>query len=144
MTEIAANAAEDSATSATELVTSAERQLRAYVHVMEATILHANDEYQPNFRIEIKNYGQTPAYRVADDCTTSLALAGEPSFKLIEERTNYSDLGPSQTHVTTMLISDNAWTTLIKPAIERGVPFYVYGEVTYFEVFQIRTPLSHA
>ena len=111
--------------------------------VTDAKILHANDEYKSNFRIEFKNYGQTPAYRVINKCKTSLSIAGKPNFQDIEEKTtHYSDLGPSQDKAITVLIMHSVWNEVIKPAIKVGLPFYVYGEITYFGAFQDRATAS--
>jgi hypothetical protein len=99
---------------------TAQRQLRAYVHVADATILHANDEWSPNIRIKLKNYGQTPAYRVINRRRATMVVAGKPptADSIPEEVAHFSDLGPSQDQVSTLVIPRTPWQ-LIKTAIER-------------------------
>ena len=93
-------AAERSADAAKEAVTlsdkTAKLQLRAYVHVADVNILYMDSEWCPNIRIRVKNYGQTPAYKVSNRSGHMMALIGEPVFSLPETIARFSDLGPSQ------------------------------------------------
>ena len=74
---------------------TAERQLRAYVHVENAEIIHSNDEWRPNIRISVKNYGQTPAREVRHKIDNALVLKGPGNFDLKPDDST-CDLGPSQ------------------------------------------------
>ena len=87
---------------------TAERQLRAYVHVADVQIDHDNDEWQPNIRIMIENYGQTPARRVNHRVGTELPLIGPGYFDLKEEP-HFSDLGPTQTITKRIMVSHGFW-----------------------------------
>jgi hypothetical protein len=114
-----------------------ERQLRAYVNVIDAFITHANDEWSPNFRIKIKNNGQTPAFKVIDRSSVkSVFIGGPPSFNdLPKEVTHCSDLGPGQEHGHTLIIHRDPWQ-LLKSAIEKHIgTCYVFAEITYFDTF---------
>src|SRR5262249_22617805 len=92
---------------------TAERQLRAYVHVVDVTLIHANDQYSPNFRITFQNFGQTPAYEMSNRCSCVLAV-GAPRFDLPEEDVRRSDLGPGQDKVTTVIVAHAQWQEMKK------------------------------
>jgi hypothetical protein len=114
---------------------TAERQLRAYVHVADAQILHDNDEWQPNIRITIKNYGQTPARRVNHKASTELAIIGPGSFELKDEP-HFSDLGPTQEITKSIVVSHGFWYKTVKPSVaSKAVKYYVFGKITYSDIF---------
>jgi hypothetical protein len=73
---------------------TAERQLRAYVYVANASILEANSEYRPNIRIKFKNFGRTPAYEVRNTCRSMMVLTGKPDDTIVE--TTYHGRGDWQ------------------------------------------------
>lgn len=130
----AANAAEDTIGHMRE---TSKRQLRAYVHVADVNILYMDSEWCPNIRIRVKNYGQTPAYKVSNRSGNMMALIGEPVFSLPETIAHFSDLGPSQDQITTMIVSLSFWDQLLKPAVKgHAPPFFVFGQITYFDAFQ--------
>jgi hypothetical protein len=138
----AAAAAQDSASAARAQITltenNAQRELRAYIHVEDNDILYLDsDELQPNIRIRLKNYGSTPAHRVNHKCSYILASGGTPGFDTLQKSNRYFTLGPSQDYTTTMLVSRGEWDNFYAPKImKREGIFYVYGEITYFDVFQ--------
>ena len=117
---------------------TARRQLRAYVHVDDATIKFVKTEWQPNIRITIKNFGQTPAYRVNHRCGNALVFIGKADLNPPQNTvTDLHDLGPSQDHVTTMLVPRVLWDTIYEPAIvKKAGVFHAFGEITYFDAFQ--------
>ncbi|MBW5438605.1 hypothetical protein FXB41_28730 [Bradyrhizobium canariense] len=108
---------------------NAERQLRAYVHVHDAEVLHDDDEWSPNIRITIKNFGQTPARRVQHRIGHNITLAGPGDFTLRADQF-ISDLGPGQTLVKTMILSREMWHRLLRPIMKAGSG-YVFGDITY-------------
>jgi hypothetical protein len=114
---------------------TAKRQLRAYIHVADAAILHTNSEWPTNVRIQFKNYGQTPAYRVSNRCKCALQLIGEPDFNIPEMIASYSDLGPTQDRVTTVVITQNNWEFMMANVTHNSGTVHVFGEITYFDVF---------
>lgn len=119
---------------------TSKKQLRAYVHAAGVTILYADSEWCPNIRIRFKNYGQTPAHKVSNRFGTALAIIGEPNFNLPDTIARHTDLGPSQDQTTTMIIARSVWEPLLKPAIKgRAAPFFVFGQIAYFDAFQDRT-----
>jgi hypothetical protein len=122
---------------------TAKRQLRAYVHVADAAILYAeaDSEWCPNIRVQFKNYGQTPAYKVRNRCKCTMSLIGQPDFdKLPEVITHSSDLGPTQDRITTVIIPRIHWEFMTANAIMKPVSgtVHVFGEITYFDAFQNR------
>jgi hypothetical protein len=114
---------------------TAKRQLRAYVHVADAIIQHANSEW-PEIKIQFKNYGQTPAYRVTNRFKCGLQLIGEPDFTLPEKITIYSDLGPTQDSVTILVIAQIDWEFMMANVMHNSGTALVSGEITYSDVFQ--------
>jgi hypothetical protein len=143
---IAANAAKESADTAktqAEIARdaleasqdTAKRQLRAYVHVADVEVNHGNDEWQPNIRIMIKNYGQTPARRVNHKVGTELPIIGPGLFKLKEEP-HFSDLGPTQEITKSIMVSHGFWHKTVRPSVaSKAVKYYVFGEITYSDIF---------
>jgi hypothetical protein len=113
----------------------AERQLRAYVHVADAKIDHDNDEWQPNIRITIKNYGQTPARRVNHKADTELPMIGPGRFDLRDEP-RLSDLGPTQEVTKSIIVSHGFWHKTVRPSVaNKAVKYYVFGKITYNDIF---------
>ena len=53
---------------------TAERQLRAYINNSRAVISNATTGMIPEVEIEVKNWGQTPAYRVRHTANITLAI----------------------------------------------------------------------
>lgn len=114
---------------------TAERQLRAYVHVEDAQLSHANDEWRPCISVAIKNYGQTPARRVRHKIGNALVMSGPGNFA-VEPDESVCDLGPSQGFTKTFHTNREFWNSMTKPAIiaKTGI-YYVFGEITYSDVF---------
>jgi len=116
---------------------TAERQLRAYVHVEKADIFGKIDSDEaPRFQIRFKNYGLTPAHRVSHTCGITLVFGGKPTLKK-PEVFKYSDLGPSQGRFTTLYTSDVVWP-LMTPGLDGSGTLYLIGEIAYSDVFQMR------
>jgi hypothetical protein len=113
-------------------------QLRAYVNVVDAVVIHANDEWSPNFRIKIKNNGQTPAYKViVKSAVKSVFIGQAPGFDSLPKESHYSDLGPGQDRVRTLIIHHDPWQ-IMKGAIKSHVgTCYVYGEIVYYDIFRV-------
>ncbi|WLA53189.1 hypothetical protein [Bradyrhizobium diazoefficiens] len=108
---------------------NAEKQLRAYVHVCDAQILHENDEWSPNIRVTIKNFGQTPARLVKHGIGHNITFVGPGDFTLKEDQF-VSDLGPGQHTTKTMIVAREMWHKLFKPMMKAGTG-YIFGEITY-------------
>jgi hypothetical protein len=91
---------------------TAERQLRAYVHVHDVVMSLMNSEYSPNIQVIIKNYGQTPAHRITDISRyVGMPRPTEQDFGLDgAERRELADLGPTQQVFSTWSLPVNQWT----------------------------------
>jgi hypothetical protein len=116
---------------------SAQRQLRAYVHVEEISMRHVNSEWSPNIRVKFRNFGLTPALKVIHKCSSSLVMVDEPKIPDREKTELVVDLGPSQDQTTTMIIPLCMWDGFLKPIIISGAgKFFVFGEIAYFDISQ--------
>jgi hypothetical protein len=113
---------------------TAKRQLRAYVGVARIHILHTDGDWQPNVRVNFKNFGQTPAYKVANRFNCTFSNADNISHDL-RDRPNYSDLGPTQDMTCTALITQADWTKFKPGLLDGTVKLFVYGEITYHDAF---------
>lgn len=121
---------------------SNEAQLRAYVSVSSIEIIQTSGGYQPNIRVKIKNFGQTPAYNLIHRSSHRFHKLGQPLFfTLGDHRAGKMDLAPTQDMVKTILVSLSAWG-IYKPLLEanprtagHAADLYVFGEVTYDTAF---------
>lgn len=114
---------------------TAERQLRAYIHVFDVKLSHVDDDWSPVIRINIKNFGKTPALKVRHKIGNTLVIAGPGSFDLKDD-TNVSDLGPDQKIGKSSVMGREVWHSMILPSIKKGGgQFFVFGKITYSDVF---------
>ena len=118
---------------------TADKQLRAYVHVEHAKIDQADDGLPAVASIRFKNCGSTPAYQVRSTILCKLVFEGDLESKETKKRVaRYADLGPAQGRTTLMPMDAVIWP-MMKHGIESGVgTFYVFGEITYYDAFQDR------
>jgi len=127
-------------TSTKAMVTSAnehaERQLRAYVNLMESGVKLEEDN-KLHFGVSIKNFGNTPAHDLTCWYGWELRAAGEqptleqPTPDMIVAR---GSLGPSAENGmngTTTAISYDDFNRLSAGALT----FWVYGQLLYKDVF---------
>jgi hypothetical protein len=132
----AANAAHASAERATDTLRimeeTAERQLRAYVHVKALKIKNAkSEEWSPTVQVQFQNFGATPAYAVRQIIAIGWfppEPVDESRFTLRDDRWNaFGDLGPTQ-FMTASLVPD--WVPWLsqRPA--------VWGKIEYMDVFK--------
>lgn len=139
---VAAAAAWSAARSGKEIVTvtsdSAERQLRAYVTIIEATMgkpgtLHVF--------IVFKNAGQTPAYHLI--CAQDWNAGDETEFEEgdMSVATSSIDLGPGATTTVRVPISFTDAKTR-DDLMDREIPFYVWGRSEYIDAFQRKRHIS--
>jgi hypothetical protein len=124
---------------------TAQRQLRAYVFVESASITHVdNNEGVPEVVVTVRNFGQTPAYKLAN--LTCLALCPHPApphitaameQDMLADITASTDMGPG--HFQQAPVSTN----LGRPFTEEEMQglasgkyvIYVYGRVRYVDAF---------
>jgi hypothetical protein len=117
---------------------TAERQLRAYVLPSGAEILNMVVGSTPLARVEIKNFGQTPAYDL-----THIHGFAFLNWPLDEElpppkspiQTSRTFLGPGGTG-TGVRPADRIFSAGANDdVINRTMAFYVYGEIIYKDAF---------
>jgi hypothetical protein len=124
---------------------TAQRQLRAYVFVETASITHVDDnEGVPEAIVTIKNFGQTPAYRLVN--LTSLALCRYPAPPHIASAmeqdmlagiTASTDMGPG--HFQHAPVSNGIGRSFTEDEMQGLASgkyvIYVYGRVRYVDAF---------
>lgn len=127
----AAKAARDSVTVAQE---TAQRQLRAYVHIHEALVLWTGDG--PVAHLLIKNSGQTPAYNVVFAAATAIGIDVEFDAAPTEGERARSVIGPGGE-----VLKQTA--PLFFPAVDDPTSpvsrarFYAWGSVFYDDAFGV-------
>lgn len=123
------------------MIATARRQSRAYIFVAGAEIVDLEKGSVPVVRLDIKNAGQTPAYKLSH--VWRCGTFGYPlSERLLLPREGdgmaCAHLGPG----AVATVSKSAETPRANGAngelTNRAVAFYVYGEIVYKDAFQQR------
>jgi hypothetical protein len=126
------------------LIWTARRQLRAYVFVSSAKIIHGiEDDRIPEAHVVIKNSGQTPAYKLTN--VSGLAFdkyPAPPSLTLTVPDRDYlslvrtrMDLGPGN-ETSPVTLAKRPLTAMGKISLTAGASaIWVYGEIRYRDVF---------
>ena len=142
-TKAAANAAQKAADVAEKTVKTMEdtahRQLRAYLNVSEAGIKTVDGIMTAH--VIIKNFGQTPAYRVVQ----WVGIVGTNVEDLSPQFTNPGDsidqscgvIGPGSTREFKIPLLDKITPQKIVSLKEEKAVIYVYGEISYLDTFNI-------
>jgi hypothetical protein len=117
---------------------TAERQLRAYVHIPEIKMSLLNDsKYDPNIDFVLENFGQTPARRIVLISNAKvLTKPTDADFDL--SRANSSgviDLAPGQKRFAKITVIKREWDKA-RPRLSKDTAFYVFGRVEYYDVFE--------
>ncbi len=115
---------------------TAERQLRAYVSVSEVRVEHL--EGMAEFSVELKNCGQTPAYKLTVD--TNVKLAAHPlnePLALTARPRGVTIVGPGQASHG-FVPAGRALNAEELAALRAGTKaLYVFGEINYEDAFGI-------
>lgn len=116
---------------------TAERQLRAYVYIKEATADFADNKVW-SARIVFRNFGQTPAYQIGTPTNFFPAAIAEsydfPSVPL-DLVASESDIGPGQ-EISVFARANKAFTTEEAANFRAGKwVIFVRGRVTYRDAF---------
>lgn len=115
---------------------AAEKQLRAYVHVVSVDLEHANDEYAPTITVKYKNFGQTPARNVINHLAVSFVLIGDAKHREREETNERGyDLGPGQDSSTSTHVSLDNSLFGREMLVKKAAKMYVLGTIEYKDVF---------
>jgi hypothetical protein len=129
----AAKATRDSVDLAAE---TAQRQLRAYVTIIDVKILFFGLEYKPNIRIVYKNSGMTPAYKVKNLARYPIGEPGKINFSLGgRSHQRRFDLGPGQEMATTALIDLARWNPARHEIATGKQAAFAFGEIEYLDAF---------
>jgi len=118
---------------------TSKRQLRAYVNVLQGKVFNPYDPPNRIFRIDIKNFGQTPAHDVSIVYQCIIREFPLDKTKPLNEITNlehgfYSVLAPSCIYRQDILAPVNAEWVETKLA-DGTAAIYCFGEVKYRDAF---------
>jgi hypothetical protein len=115
---------------------TAERQLRAYVGITEATVSNFGIGKNLKVSMTIKNSGQTPAYRVAKHYSI---MGGEYPRKdplpRIDVRGHFSTLGPGEIHILEFAMQVPLPGSACAQITNGDAAIYVWGRVMYEDAF---------
>lgn len=113
---------------------SAERQLRAYVCVMNTKISRENDRVI-HAVVYMKNSGQTPARNVTSRTTISIGPVIDFSPREDDDgvgsRATIGAGDPYTLQARSESLDDEVWTEVFN----RDIPFWVWGELSYDDIF---------
>ena len=117
---------------------TAERQLRAYVHVARGGIKFDSPETS-EWHLEIKNFGQTPAYNVRQ--WTHIWITAWPLQETLpappaDFQTAKSILAPGGLEIMVWIKSPPIPTKSLPLIGTRSGTIYIYGEIRYVDAFQ--------
>jgi hypothetical protein len=123
---------------------SAERQLRAYVHIENVRISQMNSGNNPQIEVFVRNYGQTPARRITN--TYYCCAFNEPRERGFARMlagvkpVELPDLAPQAQVISNTNYFYNLWASVKPFLLRRQSAFYVFGRIDYYDVFeQLRT-----
>lgn len=110
---------------------TAERQLRAYVHVMKLSIKFP-EEGQIEIVVNAKNFGSTPAYKFRHNSRIGQTPSAQTTTEIVQTPI-MAALGPTAqfTMPVARHVSPEAWNN-IKAAT---IPLYCWGRVDYVDAF---------
>lgn len=114
-----------------------ERQVRAYIGVVEASIRGTNTA-SPTIRVKIKNAGQSPAYKVAIRTGYVVNFTGPPRYRdtSTEKIERGFDIGPGQEVHHPIYVHELIWTVAKASVINKGGRFFVFGWIYYEDAFE--------
>lgn len=108
-------------------------EARAYVHVFKVELKDVVGKFRPRITVSYKNFGQTPARKLACNSVVSLVFSGGPPSQEIKKNSLGFDLGPGQDAGTTSSLQcDDA---MLKMLGIGAVELFVAGEIRYRDVF---------
>jgi hypothetical protein len=122
------------------MIRNGRRQLRAYVNVVKITGRNLGDKH--TFTIDIKNFGQTPAYR---EITRSTAVFAD--FPLVQElivsddlpgKTGPGVLAPGAEHHVVMELKPPLSNDELDQVRRGSKAIYVFGKIQYVDAFRGR------
>lgn len=116
---------------------TSKRQLRAYVNILQGKVFYPLEPANRTFRIDIKNFGQTPAHEVS--IVYKCIIREFPLTKPLEDITDeehkfFSVMGPTCIYTRDILALGNAEWGESKLA-DGTAAIYCFGEVRYRDTF---------
>ena len=111
---------------------TAERQLRAYIHIDDVKISMVRQEYDKTIKIAIKNFGLTPAHSIVNTCVCDPFPAGHELYGLtLGNRVELGDLGPTQKVFSTFQYPRGKWDSELFDIADGTKIFHVFGKLDY-------------
>jgi hypothetical protein len=127
---------------ATIMRRTARRQLRAYVFVAEIEISELRPGTVPDIAVTIKNFGQTPAFRLTQWAKAGLDTYPQPTA--VPNPVPHTEfparpLGPTDTYIVRLAPMPNPINeAAIRALLAREAAIYIAGEVRYRDAFNKR------
>jgi len=119
---------------------TAQRQLRAYVHIDDVVMSEMNSGYDAIIQVIVKNYGQTPARCITNTCQClPMTQPRESDFTLEGATTDeLCDLAPTQKTYSTIHYPYVFWQGSKADINAKARTFYVFGRIDYRDIFERR------
>lgn len=114
---------------------TAERQLRAYINNVSATVSNVGAGQFVEVRVEIKNFGQTPAYNVRHHSQLTLAHFPWNESAIDSVPLSTSTMGPGANAFNLVRSSQALTEELLIGLLTGRYACYVEGRVTYVDAF---------
>jgi len=118
---------------------TARRQLRAYVFPVYAHIRDVRAS-RPNFVIDIKNFGQTPAYGLR--MKTALQSGSYPLDRElvpdVQSSIATAQLAPQAALFDDIALNHSLSANEISTLAEGSAAIYLFGEIEYFDIYKAR------
>ena len=113
---------------------TAERELRAYVGIANASIVATEVGKTPNVKLEIKNFGSTPAKDVRHRYRTAVFALDEIEYDLSEAPLEHLvDLAPGQSLHPVKIINQLEWAVTRFQLNTGQRQLFVFGDIRYFD-----------
>jgi hypothetical protein len=114
---------------------TAEHELRAYLHIHDIRMSEMNSGFDPNIQIAIRNFGQTPAREITN--TLNVVAATQPMEGTFTPGNIYelADLAPGQQVFSQTTLPSNQWATWKPNIVAKTLTFYVFGRIDYVDAF---------
>ena len=117
---------------------SAERQLRAYIHVSRVEMHQYEVGKHPVFGVEIMNAGQTPAYEVTINADAAIWQPGHDLFEVRPSEVAAFTLGPGLPSGKIERVAHPVSAEEYQAVVQKQVEFHFFGIVRYLDGFGAR------
>lgn len=123
---------------------TAERQLRAYVSVTKAVLEHFGYNDKPKITVEVRNSGQTPAYKLRCNLVVFAGPFPLTEVVLLEEGNAPSLLGPGESSILSTPLGAPLTSAENAKIIAGGGAIYARGIITYVDAFSTKRTTKYS